>query len=407
MVIRLFIASLFLFGLTASAQEASDLVVTWVTADQLFVWREGDDAPRQIDTPTNIFYPSPDGRHIAIPLWVEDLGGVLSVVKADTGDQQQIVIVEKQSDGIPVYPYDVAWADNSTLYLNTIANPDYGLNARDDLYRVDIQTMQFERIFPPGEGGRFTISPNGRWIAITYPGTYGNRDGRISVLNTATLERRDIFSFIGVSTGSEYRFYPTIYWQSDSAAFRVAIPDADLIYDEINKQTELWRMTIDGVTQQIGIISASFFGQPGWSDDSSQITYLRRVGKIEDNQFELIVANGNGENPITYLTAQTGLFEPPQWLPGTTLFGYTFGEPGTYWVGERGQQAQRFPNENEKAFGSFYADGFMVYSTTPSDGSIELRYIRLGETESNFIAAMDTPYPIFKAATQLTGNTLK
>ncbi len=399
MVIRLFIASLLLFGLTASAhsQEASDLVVTWVTADQLFVWREGDDAPRRIDTPTNIFYPSPDGGHIAIPLWDEDRGGILSIINTTTGDQQQIVMVEKHDDGIPVYPNDVAWADDSTLYANTIANLDYGSNARDDLYRVNIQTMQSERIFPPREGGRFTISPNGQWIAITYPGTYGNRDGRISVLNAATLDKRDIFSFVGVSTGSEYRFYPTIYWQTDSAAFRVAIPDADLIYDEINKQTELWRMTIDGVTQQIGIIPASFFGQPGWSSDASQITYLRRVGNIEDNQFELIVANGNGENPITYLTAQTGLFEPPQWIPGTTRFGYTFGEPGTYWVGERGQPPHRFPNETESAFSPIFANDFMVFSTTPSDGGVELRYIRLGETESNLIADVDAPYPIFKA----------
>lgn len=395
MVIRLFVASLLFFRLTA--QDVAELVAAWVTSDALFVWHQGEGAPREIDTAANIFYLSPDGQHIAIPLWDEDAGGVLSIINVGAGDQQQMVIVEKQSDGIPVYPNDVAWADDSTLYLNTIASLGYGSNTRDDLYRVNIQTMKLEYLFPPGEGGRFTISPNGQWIAITYPGTYGNREGRISVLNTATLEKRDIFSFIGISTGSEYQFYPSVYWQPDSAAFRVAIPDADLIYDEINKQTELWHMTIDGVTQQIGIVPASFFGQPNWSDDTSQITYLRRVGNIEDNQFEFIIADGNGENPMTYLTAQTGLFEPPQWIPGTTRFGYTFGEPGTYWVGERGQQAQRFPNENEKAFNPIFADDFMIFSTTPSDEGIEMRHIRLGETESHFIAGVSVPYPIFKA----------
>jgi len=398
MVIRLFIASLLLFGLGASAQESAGLVAAWATPDTLFVWYQGDSAPRQIPLAVNNFFLSPAGKYIAIPGWEEDVGGILSILNTDTGDQQQIPIIEPQSDGIPVYPNDVAWADASTLYLNTITNPSFGANTRDDLYRVNIQTAQVEQIFAPGEGGHFTISPNGQWVAITFPGTYGNRDGRISILNAGTLEQRDIFSFVGVSTGSEYRFYPAVYWQSDSAAFRVAIPDADLLYDEINKQTELWRLTVDGVTQQIGIIQASFFGQPRWSSDASQITYLRRVGNIEDNQFELIIADGNGENPTVYLTAQTGLFEPPQWIPGTTRFGYTFGDPGTYWMGERGQPPQRFPNEDEKAFSPAFVNGFVVFSTAPADTGIELRYARLDDAESNLIASVNAPYPIFKAA---------
>lgn len=397
MVVRLFIAGLLLFGLTASVQESSELVVVWGIPDALFVWHQGDESPRQIDVAANNFYLSPNGQHIAIPVWDEDKGGGLSIIDTATGDQQQVVIIEKQSDGIPILPSDIAWMGESDLYLNTITNPSYGANIRDDLYRVDLQTMQVEQIFSPGEGGRFSLSPNGQWIAITYPGTYGNRDGRISILNTVTLEKRDIFSFVGVSTGSEYRFYPAVYWQSDSAAFRVAIPDADLIYDEINKQTELWRMTIDGVTQQIGIVPASFFGQPRWSDDASQITYLRRVGKIEDNQFELIIADGNGENSTTYLTGQSGLFEPPQWIPGTTRFGYTFGEPGIYWIGERGQTARRFPNENEKAFIPLFVNDFMIFSTASSDNGIELRYLRVDETETHLIADVDTPYPVYKA----------
>ena len=401
MAIRLFIASLLLFGLTASAQEASEVVVAWATSDALFVWHQGDDPPRQINVTANNFYLSPKGQRIAIPVWDEDKGGGLSIIDTATSDQQQIMFIEKPSDGIPILPSDVTWGDESTMYLNTITNPSYGANIRDDLYHVDLQTMQVEQIFSPGEGGRFTISPNGQWIAITYPGTYGNRDGRISVLNAATLEKRDIFSFIGVSTGSEYRFYPAVYWQSDSAAFRVAIPDDDLIYDEINKQTELWRMTIDGVTQQIGIVPASFFGQPKWSDDTSQITYLQRVGNIEDNQFELIVADGNGENPTTYLTGQSGLFEPPQWIPGTTRFGYTFGEPGTYWIGERGQTAQRFPNENEKAFNPIFVGNFGIFSTSPSDVGIDLRYGQISAVgPSAVIAHVDSPYPIFRAALQ-------
>lgn len=397
MVIRIFIAGLLLLGSGASAQENSRLVTAWATGDALFIWHQGDDVPRQIAMPTNHFYLSPDAQHVAVPLWDEARGGILSIINTATGDQQQIVIIEKQGDEPPAYPNDVAWADHSILYLNTIANSDYGLNTQDDLYRVDIRTMQSERLFLPGDGGHFTISPNGQWLAITYPGTYGNRDGRISVLNAATRERRDIFSFVGVSTGSEYRFYPAIYWQPDSTAFRVAIPNADLLYDEINKQTELWRMTVDGITQQIGIIPASFFGQPRWSSDASQITYLRRVGNIEDNQFALIIADGNGENPTTYLTAQTGLFEPPTWIPGTMRFGYMFGEPGAYWIGERGRAAWRFPNENEKVFSPIFTNGFMVYSTMPSDSGVELRYISLNETASAFVAAVNVPYPVFKA----------
>jgi hypothetical protein len=398
MVIRLFIAGLLLFGLGSPAQGTSELMAAWITSDGLFVWHEDAAAPRQFAISAHVFYLSPDGQYIAIPVWDENRGSILSIINTNNGVQQRILIVEKQSDGIPIYPNDIAWANPSTLYLNTITIPSYGSNTRDDLYRVDMQTMQAELIFPPGEGGGFTISPNGLWIAIMYPGTYSNRDGRISVLNAETLQRRDIFSFVGVSTGSEYRFYPAVYWQPDSAAFRVAIPDADLLYDEINRQTELWRLTIDGVTQQIGIVPASFFGQPKWSSDSSQMTYLRRVENLEDNLFDLIVADEDGGNPVTYLTAQTGLFEPPKWIPGTTRFGYTFGEPGTYWIGERGQEAQRFPNENEDAFNPVFTHEFMIFSTVPADAGIELRYIRLNQSESHFIAEVDAPYPIFKAA---------
>lgn len=392
--ILIFAAILLAFGLPGTAAADGVLTVAWVENGDLMVWTQGDSAPAKVASDgVHVAFLAPDGKHIAYTRGGDNQSSSLWTANRDGQSEKQLISAEILAGKVIA---DVRWLDATTLYFNTAQATGVGQARQDDLWRADSTTGQAAMILPPGKGGNFTFSPDGKQIALVRPGVYDGQDGQISLVNPLGEAEQDLLSFPAISTGSEYQFYPLVFWLADSSALQAAIPDRDLIYNDSTEQTALWRLGTDGSQDQTGTIQASFFGQPHWSFDGQFVVFLRRAGDITANQFELVTAAGNGENTATYATGEAGMLQLNGWLPGATQFVYAQGQPGTYWLGDPGQPPQPLP-------GSIFTPRFVtaslyVYTMVNEDKTFELRLADLNDPAvSTLITRTDAPIPVFDA----------
>jgi Tol biopolymer transport system component len=396
---------LLFIGSSLRAQDVDALTVVWVSNGDLWGWREGASDPVRLAeggiagmsnqganaVPIAL---SPDGGHVAFvkgedlsSLWISDWHESRELVSsthlpAEENSQPHIV--------------DVAWRDLSTLYFNSGTSwiPRPGIVRQDDLWRVSIATGAVEQIFPPGQGGAFTFGPDGRYAALVTPGQYDQSEGKVTLFDLSTGKRLTVLSFPAVSTGSNYAFYPQIFWKSDSSGLRLAIPDKDLVYDDSSKATHLWQVSVEGLSEQIGSVNASFYGLPQWSSDGQYMAYIRRVGLSMNNQLELVLANGDGSHPTVYATGEVGTLGTPVWAEDMNRFFYEQGTPGNFWSGEPGGSPALLPVPIYSP--RFLRGGRYVYATAPA-GPFELRYARIGQADSTRIATVDKLLPVFAA----------
>ena len=383
------------------------LTVAWADNGDLMVWRAGDEAPPRRIASGGVIQPylAPDGEHVVFTrgpqgqpetFWVVDFLGTAEQELVDAGD------VRVLSGGQPLIG-DVRWFDESALYFNTVHAFEHGVEAQNDLYRANVRTREVALILPRTEGGQFAISPDREHIAVVYPGTYGRQDGRISVIDPLALEpARNLLFFVGVSTGSEFGFYPTIHWRRDSSSVLVAVPDKDLVYDDINSPpVTLWELPVDVPSNRaiIGSVPATFFALPGWSSRGEHVVYMQRVGQVTSNEFELHLASADGSDTEVYASGQASTISAPQWIAGTDTFVYVQGNPGEYWLAGPGLAPQRLPNGSETMFLPRFLDGTVYVFVRDAEESPQLRYARLDQIDSpsSLIAPLSGLSPGFDA----------
>jgi len=380
------------------------LVVAWVDSGNLIVWRQGEENPRRVASGGVIRpFVSPDGQRIAYTrgpngraetLWIVDVAGTTEFLVVGEGNPR---IFRNGASQVG----DVAWFDATTLYINTYTGRNADLKFNDDLYRVNARTREVSLILPAGQGGRFAISPDHTQIATVSAGTYGRQDARISVVDPLAIDgATNLLFYIGVATGSEGVFHPHIQWAEDSLSILVAIPDADLIYSESETNvppTRLWQLPIDTPSDRnlMGSVRASFFGLPLWSDTDTQILYLRRTP--QSNEFTIVVADANGDNPSDYLTGDSGTIELPQWLPNSNRFIYTVENLGNVMIGERGKDPELLSQEVVYT-PKFITDDVYVFVTSQAiaTNGFQLRFARLNQ-QSVEIGNVGTNIPLFDA----------
>ena len=385
------------------------LVVAWVESGNLIVWRQGEAIPRRVASGGVIRpFVSPDGERIAYTrgpngraetLWLVDTNGTTEFLVVGEGTPRIFRNGESQVG-------DVAWFDASTLYINTTTGRGANVQFNDDLYRVNARTREVSLILAPGEGGRFAISPDRTQIATASAGTYGRQDARISVIDPLAIKgATNLLFYIGVATGSDAVFHPRLQWTKDSRSILVAIPDADLIYNETEATvppTRLWQLPTDTPSNRnlMGSVRGSFFGLPLWSDDNTQMLYLRRTP--QSNEFTLVIADANGDNPTDYLTADSGTIELPQWLPNSNRFIYTVENLGTVMIGQRGADPQLLSPEVVYT-PQFINDEIYVFVTSQAIATegFQLRYARLNQ-QSVEIANVGQNIPLFDAVVVTT-----
>jgi hypothetical protein len=124
------------------------------------------------------------------------------------------------------------------LYFNTspqIEGP--GLILSDDLWVVDVDGGELRTLLDPGQGGNFSISPDGKRMAIITP-------GRIDLMDADGSNRREAFTHTRVITFSEFEYYAQPVWAADSNSLRVAIPPADSS-SASSQTTTIWNIPVE------------------------------------------------------------------------------------------------------------------------------------------------------------------
>ncbi len=395
-ILTLFVCTMLLMSSSIHAEDNTRLMVAWLENNSVMVWHTGDAAPTPYTAADNIvgntrqLLISSDGQYVAV-----NVVSPGSLWLATPTDANLIEFVPNQAIHTPDDPKYLRIGTLqrgmvNTFYFNTYDQPSHYSFQHDDLWMADTAARTFKQLLPSQQGGYFSVSPDGQHIVIIQSGEYGKKDGTISLVDKAGQNRLDILSFPAVSTASDYNFYPQPNWEPDSSGLTIAIPDKDLIYHDDSALTTLWHFGVDGSHTQLGTVQASFFGLPQWSPSGRNLVYLRHKGDITTNLFELV------DGFDIYATGSAGSLGIAQWLPNNDQdqFIYPQGEPGDYWLGTPTQIAM--PLSKNMYNPRFVDSTTYVYTTTAGD-AFELRYAKLGETESTLIATVHSAVPIFDA----------
>jgi Tol biopolymer transport system component len=386
-----------LLVLTTPALHADDkarLVVAWVEDGDLYSWRSESNTQTKYAGVNALFpYISPDGQYVAYStaapasLWLIALSDPIPVEIVPNA-------ALSPTDAQFLHIGNLQWASNNHLYFNTYIQPSRIILQSNDLWLVDATARTYKQLLPSPQAGSFTLSPDGNHITIVQPGAYNTTDGTITFVDSNGQNRLTPLNFPAVSTASDYDFIPPLFWENDSKAVNIAIPEKDLVYHDDTAPVTLWHLAVDGTKTQRGTLQTSFFGLPQWSDDGAHLAYLRHKGDITTNEFEMMIALGDGTNPVVYASGTAGGIGVPHWLPNSNQFIYPQGTSGDYWIGQPDQPPQLLPNA--VFYPRFVDSSTYVYATATGD-TFELRYARLGASTSTLIASVHNAIPIFDA----------
>jgi hypothetical protein len=235
-----------------------DLVVVFSKDNNAWLWTE-DSGERQltIDDGVGQVLLSDDKGVIAFRR-----GNGIWAVDADGSNERQLV---KESD-LPVPEWadyvtgmtinQLAWIPGShsheLLFNTTILIDGPGILLSDDLWRVDADELTLENLFTSGEGGNFTIVPDGNRVAVITPDS-------ISLTTINGEDKQRIFGYTPVITYSEVQYYARPVWSASSDVLGVAVPPPDplagVVFPPPESSTRvvipnlaygIWRLPTDG-----------------------------------------------------------------------------------------------------------------------------------------------------------------
>ena len=375
------------------------LTVAYLERGNLYLWREGDVTPQLITT--NALSPialAPDGQHVAFTRGQDGLQQTLWVVSADGAFQQELVEIgdiPAQRSASPIIN-TVDWLNERAVYFNTAQVYSWGRVNDNNLYRADIGTERQAAseaphlILPPNAGGEFAFSPDRQHIAVVYPGQYDTESGRVLILDLLGVEVRTALEFPAVSTASEVPFYPPLHWTPDSSMVRVPIPDRDLLYDEaVAPPVQVWHLPVEGESQIMGFLPASFGGLPRWSDRAGILLYGQR-SNFAQGMYNLYIADADGANAQPYADGSLEVLSA-RWIPGQDQFVFARGT--ALMLGGRGVQPQPLIDSIDQWT---LAGDHVIYTLTTSDIS-QLRYTRLNNSRQSTLIATVTEPIVFDA----------
>ena len=256
---------------------STELRVAFVKTDEhgnnAWLWTEGESGAVPLTKDGGVVGDvriSDDGEIVAFTR-----GDGLWMVRSDGTEERQLVSAEEfvAMEAREPSEFDVVlnrfdWIPHAhILAFNTRLRMEIGLVLNDDLHLVNADTLERTALLPPGEGGEFTYSPDGRQVAVVTRGS-------ISLINADGSDRREVLTYTPVATHSEFAYYAKPVWAADSSSLRVAIPPADPLA-EPSSPTSVWSIPADGTpASKIGNIATGQVKEPLFSPNLRYVAHL-------------------------------------------------------------------------------------------------------------------------------------
>lgn len=293
----------------ASTELRVALVKATEHGNNVWLWKEGEAeaAPLTKDGGVGVVKISDDGEIVAFTR-----GDGLWMVRADGADEghpaeerqlvsaEDFAAMEARSPELEVALNRFEWVPGThILALNTRLRMEIGLVLNDDLHLVNADTLERTALFPPGEGGEFTCSPDGRQIAIVTAGS-------ISLVDADGSDRREVLTYTPVATHSEVRYYAQPVWAADSGALRVVIPPVDP-FTQPSADASVWDIATDG--RPATLLRHIPMAQMSWPAFSSDLRYIAHLYMIQSDRAprsELLITDLELDATITYFPRADG-----------------------------------------------------------------------------------------------------
>ena len=267
-----------------------------------------------------------DNQWIAFTHFLPEGGGELWVANKDGTDAHRVIsqddlmsiIAESLADFAT--PAGVTWIPN-TYTLTYDAAPGFQedgiyIYVQNQVWVVDALTGEQGELFPAGEGGNVSYSPDGTMMLIATP----------TSLRTMNIEAKDLhplnIDFFAVGFG-EYYAYPAMVWTPASETLLLAQPLDEVIPSEQDTPVAIWAVPADGSpATKLGEYNG-FFPSFVFSPDQTKIAYWRAIESFSNTR-ELHITTLDGAEHIVYDTANIVDFQG--WAPDSQSFLYVFGD---------------------------------------------------------------------------------
>jgi hypothetical protein len=374
------------------------LQIVYVLAGNVYFWEEGGIGLQLTDTGNVLdVFISDDAQVAAFTASIDLYSEELWAVNTDGSDLRLLVgeddlsLMVTHQDAVGAVPYQIDFVPGThRIAFNTrLLFEGPGLILQDDLWMVDADDPMVPRsILPPGQGGAFNYSRDGRKIALVRP-------DQISIFDSAGSVRRDLLSFSPVMTYSEYQYYPPVSWTLDSSALRTVIPPADPLADPA-APTQILHLPIDGSATSLLAefeMVPFFANQAALSPDTNRLAYVAPGFSGDPYSGILHITNSDGTEDVDY---DGGQIEFQDWSRDNRHFIYTvnntsqIGEVGSHTVPLSGVTSMRnvnwidpnryvYLNQSgtswELMLGRLGDGPFLIASTVPSGNMISYDFV--------------------------------
>lgn len=317
------------------AGESSTLRVIFIKEANVWMWTE-EFGPVTLTPSGNVIGAkiSDDGGVVAYIRQLDEEHTELWAVNTDGSDARRLVstdgLLTIDPSALAVVIHEFDWVPGRhTLAFNTrevIEGP--GLMPYDDLWLVDVDSLQQTALLPPGEGGSFHFSSDGSQIAIVSP-------QNISLMAGEGGDQREVLAYPPVATYSEHRFYAHPVWAPDSRSLLVAIPPADPLAQP-SEPTTIWYIPTDGTPASLRsrIDAQPLRSDPAFSWGLSRVAYLGLSAStpVAAGGGPLMLTDLRTNETVTYHAQVQGIYG---WAPNSESFAFRGdGERSSAYIGQ-------------------------------------------------------------------------